>query len=276
MSSYHIIQVTEADYQYEVVSYSSTVPVIVDVWAEWSQTSKALSLILEKLAQEAKGAFRLARVNSDENKNLIMRMNITNLPTVFAYFKGELANSFNGIKSEKQIRDFLQALVNPKNDLMREKGLGLLSLKRWEEAIPAFQKSLKSDPDNSIALLGLAKSLIAQNKPSDALVILNAFPSSKEYQSAEKLVPLALSMTGLSMDDETEEDDLGIMFRQSIHLIGLGNINAGLDGLLDVLRTDRNYKDDELKKLILGVLELMPPSDPEIRSYRNELASILF
>ena len=51
MSSDHIIQVTEADYQYEVVSYSSTVPVIVDVWAEWSQTSKALSLILEKLAQ---------------------------------------------------------------------------------------------------------------------------------------------------------------------------------------------------------------------------------
>ncbi len=276
MSSEHIIQVTEADFQNEVVSFSSTVPVIVDIWADWSQTSKALSQILEKLTQEAEGAFRLAKVNADNNKNLIMRMNVTNLPTVFAYFKGNLASSFNGLKSEKQIRDFLQTIVNPKNDLMREKGLGLLSLKRWEEAIPAFQKSLKSDPDNSIALLGLAKSLIAQNMASDALAILTAFPSSKEYQSAEKLIPVARNMARILNEDEISEDDQEIMFRQCFRLIGIGNINAGMDGLLDILRIDRNYKEGELKKVILGVLELMPSADPETRSYRNEMASILF
>jgi putative thioredoxin len=276
MSSEHIIRVTEADFENKVVSFSRTTPVLVDFWADWSQTSKMLSTTLVKLAETADGAFRLAKVNADENKNLVMQLNVKSLPSVYAFYKGDLAKSFTGLKTETQVKEFLTALITPNNDLSREKALGLLSLRRWEEATPAFRKTLKSDPDNPVALLGLAKSLIASEKASEALVILHAFPSSKEFQVAEKLIPLAKEMADMAINIDENASDLGLMFQQSIRLVGLGNLDAGIDGLMDILRKDRNFKNGDARKALLGVLELMPTDAPETRAYRNELASILF
>ncbi len=276
MNSEFIIQVTEADFENEVVGFSRTTPVLVDFWADWSQSSKLLSTSLEKLAEEANGAFRLAKVNADENKNLVMQLNIKSLPSVYAFFKGEFAKNFNGLKSETEIKDFLQTVVAPNNDLARDKALGLLFLRRWEEAAPAFRKSLKTDPDNPVALLGLAKSLIASQKASEALVILHAFPSSREFQIAEKLIPLAKEMADLAIKKDDNPSDLGLMFQQSIHLIGLGNLDAGIDGLMEIIREDRNFKEGNARQALLGTLELMPNDAPETRAYRNELASILF
>ena len=69
----NIITVTEADFEYEVIAYSQNTPVIVDFWADWCRPCKQLSPLLEKLAQEANGSFRLARVDVDANPNLALR-----------------------------------------------------------------------------------------------------------------------------------------------------------------------------------------------------------
>lgn len=277
MSSENIVEVTEASFQNEVIAYSNNIPVLVDFWAEWCAPCKVLSPLLEKLAREANGAFRLAKVNADENPNLVMRFNIVTLPTVKAFNKGQLIGDFTGAQSEENVRQFLHKLSPSQGDLALERGSSLLNLGRWQEAGQSFSEVLKTKRDDSGALLGLAKSLLAQGKPKDALIILNAFPASKEYRFAEILLPLASVMAEhQNMPPVEDMDELQAAFRQAVRLVGLGNLPAAADGLLEILRRDKHYQDDQARQVMLAVLELMNPNTPETQTYRRELSSVLF
>jgi putative thioredoxin len=277
MSSEFIIEVTEADFQFEVLAFSNTKPVVVDFWAEWCQPCHMLTPILEKLTVEANGAFRLAKVNADENPNLTMQFNVRGLPTVKAFHRSQVVAEFVGAQTEMMVREFLRNLAPSATDLALEKGHSLIKLGDWKTATDVFQTVLKTSPDDSLALLGLAKSLIAQGDPSKALVILQEFPASKELKSAENLLPLAQAMVKMKEKFGNDiEDDLGAAFRRSILLVGNGNLPAAADGLLDILRSDKDFMDGKAKDAMIAVLELMDPESEETRQYRDELASVLF
>lgn len=277
MSSEFIIEVTEATFQYEVLVFSNTKPVVVDFWAEWCQPCHMLTPILEKLTVEANGAFRLAKINADENPNLTMQFNVRGLPTVKAFHRSQVVAEFVGAQTEVMVREFLRNLAPSATDLALEKGHSLIKLGDWKTATGVFQKVLQTSPDDSLALLGLAKSLIAQGNPSKALVILQEFPASKESKSAENLLPLAQAMAKVEDKSVNDfEDELVATYRRSILLVGKGNLPAAADGLLYILRSDKNFMDGRAKDAMVAVLELMDPDSEETRRYRDELTSVLF
>lgn len=276
MSSKHILEVTETDFQYEVLAYSNNVPVLVDFWADWCQPCHMLTPILEKLTEEAGGTFRLAKVNADENPSLTMQFNIKGLPTVKAIFKGQVVADFVGAKSEVEVREFLRSLVPSEFDLALAKGQSMLSLNSWTKASLSFDKVLKSNPDSTEALLGLAKSQLALDNIGDALRILQNFPASPEYSAAEKLLVLADAMVEREFEEKDEDDDLSAAYFQALRLISLGNLSAAADGLLELLRQEKDYRDSQAKLVMIGIMELMGAENEEARKYRAELSSILF
>jgi len=277
MSSDHIIEVDETSFQNEVVVYSNTIPVLVDFWAEWCQPCHMLTPILEKLAREANGAFRLAKVNADENPNLTMQFGISSLPTVKVFHKSQLVNEFVGLQTEGFVREFLRNLVPAAGSLELERAKGLLDMRQFEKASIAFRKTLQSDPDNSTALLGLAKSLLARGNASDALAVLMDFPAGKQFTDAQQMIPLAKSISKLETNpDYFLDDDLRIAFRQALKLITLGNFPAAADGLLEILRQDKKFLDGEVRQAMVGLLILMDEKNPETREYRKEFTSVLF
>lgn len=276
MSSKHIIDVNEASFPNDVIAYSNTTPVVVDLWAEWCQPCHMLTPILEKLAQEMNGAFRLAKVNADENPNLTIQLGVRSLPTVKAFHRGQLVNEFFGVQSESFVRDFLRNLVPSAANLTIERAEGLLGMRDYPSAAQAFRQALKADPDNGAALLGLAKSLLVQGEPAEALGVLLDFPAGKQFADAEKLADLARSVSRLETDPDELDDELMISFRRALSLVKRGNLPAAADGFLGILRRNKNYLNGEVRRAMVGLLVLMDDDDPETRQYRNELASVLF
>ena len=276
MSSEYIIEVTEANFQIDVIEYSENTPVVVDFWADWCQPCRLLSPLLEKLVNEASGAFRLAKVNADENRKLVMQYNVNSLPAVKGIRHGQVLAEFVGAQPELNIREFIRKLTPTPSSLAQEKGSGLLHQQRWQEAADSFREALKGSPDDSVALLGLAKSLLAQGLTGNALVILHDFPAGKQLSAAEQLLPLADAIAWYQSDAKiNERDELEPVYRQSIRLVTLGNLEAAADGLLEILRQDKGYRQGEARQVILGVLEMMGDGE-ETRRYRSELASTLF
>jgi putative thioredoxin len=276
MSSEHIIEVNEASFQNDVVLYSQTTPVVVDFWADWCQPCHMLSPILEKLAHEAGGAFRLAKLNADENPNLTMAFNVRGLPSVKGFSKGQVVAEFVGAQPEGAVRDFLRKLAPTQSDLNLEKGRSLLRASHWADAAEAFRQVLKSRPDDGAALLGLAKTHLAQGRPADALVILREFPAGPSYAAAGNLLPLAQAMARLEHTPADEDDDLAAVYAGALRLVGRGNLAAAADGLLEVLRRDKNHGGGAARRALVAVLELMPPDAAETRDYRREFSSLLF
>lgn len=277
MPSNFIVDVSEADFEYEVVSYSENTPVVVEFWATWCQPCKRLGPMLERLAEEAQGAFRLARVDVDANPNLALRYGVRSVPTVKAISRGGVVGEFIGLQPEMRVREFLSRLEAPsESSLANEKAHSLLAAKQWAEAESIFRELEEVSPNKPDILLGLVKSLLAQGKSGEALFILNYFPASKEYNSAEMLRPLAEAMSKFDKGELPNETDLDAMFQNSIRLTIRGNHEAALDGLLDIMRQDKRYRNDKARQVFLGILELYTPDEPVVKQYRNELAMVLF
>lgn len=278
MTSENIIEVSEAEFQHEVLAYSGQMPVVVDFWAEWCIPCRTLKPILEKLAEEAEGAFRLAKVNVDENPRLAQQYQISSIPAVKAFQAGQVVDEFLGVRPEPEVRQFLRSLAPSPSDLALEKGHSMYLESHWEAASSAFRQVLQVNPDQGEALLGLAKSELTQGNPAAALVVLREFPASKQYSVAERLVPLAEAMAKLVLGELeiSDQEPLDSAYAQCLRLIARGNLPAALDGLLDIMRENKKYRNGEIRQTILGAMEMLDQESNQTRQYRSELASLLF
>jgi putative thioredoxin len=277
MKSYdNIINVNEADFEYQVIAYSQQVPVVVDFWAEWCVPCKTLGPMLEKLAEEADGDFRLAKINVDDNPNLARQFNIRSIPTVKAFRNGQSVGEFVGVLPEARLREFVTKLIPDESTLELERGNSLLLLRQIKSAETAFRKVLSEMPDSPDAKMGLARSLLFQGEAQEALEILTKFPVGKLLSSATTLVPLAEALNGNLRPAEFGEEPLQAAYQRALGLIQRSNIPAALDGLIDILREDKRFRNGEAHKVFLAILELLGNEDPLTAEYRRELANVLF
>jgi putative thioredoxin len=275
-ASDYIIDVTEGDFEYQVIAYSQQVPVVVDFWAGWCVPCKVLSPMLEKLAEEGGGVFRLAKVDVDANPNLAIRFNVRGIPAVKAFREGQIVSEFSGLLPEARLIEFIRALAPSKADLLLEKAQTMLDLYQAGSAEKEFRRALEESPVNPAAKLGLIKSLILQARSGEAAPLLHGFPASKEYGSVENLRPLVETMVRIGKTAPQENDQLEPAYLNALRLVGRGNVLAAMDGLLDILRQDKHYRSDEARRVMVGLFELLNPGDPQTRQYRSEFASVLF
>lgn len=277
MTSDPIIDVNEINFEYEVISYSKNVPVLVDFWAEWCQPCKSLSPILEKLINEAQGSLRLAKVNIDQNPNLATQFNVRSIPTVKAFVGGQVTAEFVGAQPEGRLREFISKLTPPSPlELDLEKAQGLMNSRAWNKAEEILRDVLEHDPALNSAHLGLAKCLLARGEADEAIIHLDEISSSRLLNSAEIIRPFADILKTYTEDSLPNENNLDAVFINSMRLAGQGKFPAALDGLLDILRDDKHYRNKLAHHTILGILEIMGNEDPQTREYRAELASVLF
>jgi putative thioredoxin len=277
MGSEYIIDVTEVDFEYEVIAYSQNIPVLVDFWASWCKPCKTLTPLLEKLAIEANGGFRLARLDVDSNPNLAMRFSVRNIPTVKAFSGGVVVSEFVGLQPEARLREFLAKITPPSPlALALEKANSLLAGHQWTDAEKTFRSILEQEANQPASLLGLSKTLLAQGRSSDALQILHDFPASRLYNDAQILMPLATDLVALLQNKLPGESDLDAAFHTSIRLASRGKFPSALDGLFDILRQNKRFRNGQARLVALAIFEIMGEDDPDTRQYRSELASILF
>jgi len=276
MAADFIIDVNEADFDYQVLAYSHQIPVVVDFWAEWCVPCRTLSPLLERVTIEAKGGFRLAKLNVDLNQNLAIRYNVRSIPAVKAFRNGTIVSEFTGVQPEPRLREFIRQVAPHPADLILEKGTSLLESGQWIPAREAFQKVLAELPQSPTALLGLVKCLLAQGHPVEAKNILIKIPPSREYSAGEILKPLIDALLRIPNGERILDDPLQAAYQRALTLITRGNIEASLDGLLDILRQDKRYRDGEVRQVILSLFELLGEKNPLTSQYRQEMATILF
>jgi putative thioredoxin len=272
-----IFDVTEADFAELVLARSAHTPVIVDFWARWCAPCRALGPLLERLAEQAHGAFVLARLNVDDSPALATRYGVQGIPAVKAFRDGRVVDQFTGALPETQVRAFVRRVAPSAADQALAEAQSLLAIRQWAAAEAVFRRALADQPESDRAALGLLKSLLAQGQGCAAEDLLAEFPRGDAIVAAEKLAPLARLLCEVEGGDEPlAGSDLEALYFHSARLLARGRLEAGLDGLLDVLRQDKRFRRGAPRKVMLAVFELLGEDDPLTSDYRRELASVLF
>lgn len=275
--SEYILNVDETNFEQAVVLRSHEITVVVDFWASWCGPCKQLGPLLEQLVIEGDGSFLLAKVDVDGNPGLAVRYGVQGIPAVKAFQMGDVVSEFTGAQPEPLLRRFLENILPGKEDQALEEARSMLVTRHWAEAEDAFRDALELQEGSSSAALGLVKALLMQGKGEEAQEQLAHFPAGSEWAEAESLRPLADLLASVGRGEDAPEDDpLAAELFQAARLVMRGNIPAAMDGLLDILRQDKRYRGGVPKDVLLALFALLGDEDPITRSYRDELASILF
>ena len=276
MMPINIIDVNEETYEFEVVNYSSQKPVVVDLWAPWCIPCRVQSQILVQLAQEGDGEFRLARINVDEQTRLAERLKVTNVPAIKAFVDGRVVAEYMGVLSEKNLRLFVDRIMPRAGSLLLVKGNSLMLLGEFEEAEAALEQYVIESHGDPAGLLAYARVMLYQGKGRSAMEILQHFPVSQESTLSTVLLPVAKAYTDLELEKIVLDNPLESAFRNAIRLAKRGKILIALDGLLGILKKDKNFRNGQAKAVYLGLLEVLSDAHPNVRQYRSDLSTALF
>jgi len=118
---------------------------------------------------------------------------------------------------------------------------------------------------------------LLQGHSTEGLKILDRFPASREYNAAQTLLPLAKALVRVERGEAFDnEDALDPAFENAMRLVRRGNYEAAMDGLLDILRENKRYRDGMARQMMVALLDLLGEANPITRQYRSELATVLF
>jgi putative thioredoxin len=245
-----VIDVSEATFQAEVLDRSATTPVVVDFWAEWCGPCRQLTPLLEKLAAKFEGKVVLAKVDTDANPGLSQRFGIQGIPAVKAFVDGEVEDEFVGAVNPVVAERFFTGLVPSEAE-------GLVAA--GDEA--SLRRALELEPGRADASVALARLLIARGGVEEAAALLGRVRGSFRADGLAARLRLA----------DAPDLDLAPAFAA----LDAGRTEEGLDALVAAIPGAEGAKDD-LRAVVVGVLDELGPESALARDTRRKLASALF
>ena len=276
--------VSEDNFDAEVLARSTEVPVLVDFWAPWCGPCKTLGPMLEKLADEYQGEFRLAKINVDENPNLAGAFGIQGIPAVKLFKDGDLASEFTGALPEPMLREFLAKYLPTAADKEADEAAQLAAEGKIAEAKAAYQRILDSNPIHSQALLGLGRLAMNEGDGEAALEHLEKISLVDDARKeADRLIARLKLQSGAAENEnvlrekvKADPRNVAARFELAQALAGTEKYEEALKEFLHIVRADRNFEDDGARKAMLQIFEVLGSDDPLTDQYRSELAKVLF
>jgi len=281
-----VLDVSSATFAQEVLARSREVPVVVDFWAPWCGPCRMLGPILERLAQEANGSFRLVKLNVDENPDVAARYGVQGIPAVKAFRDGRVVAEFVGAQPEPYVRSFLRHIAPPPSDGRVAQAQARAAAGALAEAEALYRQALAAEPTNTAALTGLAEVLAVRGQVEEADRLLNQLPpeASVAPQVTRLRARLAFQIEASRLPDEmtsrkrltADPADLDARWALATRLAAKGQYEEALQHYLDIIRGDRAYRNGGARKAMLAIFDLLGQDNPLAREYRSRLANVLY
>ena len=277
-ASAFVFDVTEETFNTDVAERSRTTPVIVDLWADWCGPCKQLSPLLEKLANEAAGAWVLAKIDVDANPRLAQAFQAQSIPMVVAIIGGQMVDAFLGAMPESQVRQWLTQVLAVADQLgVGAPGAGGVpgadgadDLSAVDDLPPAYaeaQAAMESgDMDTATSVIEKA---LAET-PGDPLL--------KSWLAQATLIKRVggYDQAAARRDAAASPSDVEAQLRVADIELASGRTEEAFDRLLGVIRRTSGDERNKARVQLLSLFDIFPPDDPQVKRARSQLTALLF
>ncbi|NMO91249.1 tetratricopeptide repeat protein [Actinomycetospora sp. TBRC 11914] len=275
----YVIDVTEDTFQTEVLERSMTVPVVVDLWADWCQPCKQLSPTLEKLANEGGGAWILAKVDVDANPRIAQMFQVQSIPTVYVVVAQQPVTSFSGVQPENELRGWIGQIL----DALRDRMPGIAEAEA-RAAAGGSEDGAEPAPEPDDPRFTAAEEALEQGDYDAAVAayerILAEEPANTEAAAAlaqvrfmsraEQADPTAVSRA------DAAPDDVDAQKAAADAELAAGRVEAAFDRLVKTVQRTGGDDRDAAREHLVGLFELFAADDPRVTSARRALARALY
>ncbi len=280
------LNITAENFMTDAVEASAHTPVLVDFWAPWCAPCRQLMPILDRLAQEYAGRFTLAKVNTDEQKELAQQIGIRSLPTVVLFKDGTAVDHFMGLVPEAQIRQLLDKHVAKAPEGPLERARALKAAGDFAGARELLEQARARTPEDMTLETELAELRALDGDVDGARQELERLRGIEPNHSSVKRLAALIEFSEIvaaypdvrTLRERVQADvnNLELRHALAVHQLLGGDVEPALATWLEMLRSHRSFKDDLARRSLILAFELIGDADPIVARTRREMAKTLF
>ncbi|MCP5180712.1 MAG: tetratricopeptide repeat protein [Pseudomonadales bacterium] len=281
-SSSAIVEVTPQNFQQEVAEKSRSVPVLLLFWAQQVPVSAQVKATLTGLMPSYEGKAVLALVDVARDQMLAQQLRVQSLPALRVVHDGQLVDQVDGPQSERVYKQLLDELTMSSGDMLRASLEEVLAARDFGTALQILQDSIQQEPNNPAFRVELADVLVRSGQLDDARTAL----ASVAADVAEKKRPqnrLEFWEEAAGLDDtatlqaalDASPDDLDARYALCVRLVVDEEFEAALDLALEIMRTDRTFRDDIGRLTLIRIFDVLGKGAPLATAYRRRMFNYL-
>jgi putative thioredoxin len=276
------INVTVETFQTDVIDKSQSIPIVVFFWAEQIPLSVQGKSLLEQLLAEYQGKFVLALSDVAIDQNLAQRLQVQGLPSIRIIHLGQMVEQIDGRADETQLRPILDGLTESAADAIKGDLDHMMATGDFAGAVAALQESIQEEPKNQALQVELADVLVRKGDLDDARTVLASVPEGtadrerpqNRLEFVEEVAAMD-SMEALEQAIVNQPADLETKYQLAIQLIVAEQYEQGLDRCMDILRTDREFRDDIGRLTMIRVFNMLGKGNETAGKYRRKMFNVM-